>query len=79
MAGSWVSVVRAKVANTTAVVVTATMSTTALAPVVDRIAQVWNTTWQLTAGLKPETLAKHFPSSGPYRIDSVLDGGAVVR
>lgn len=43
-------------------------------PVVDKIAQVWNTTWEL----KPDLDPKHFPSSGPYKIDSVLDGGAVV-
>lgn len=43
-------------------------------PVVNRIAQVWNTTWDL----KPHLDVKHFPSSGPYKIESVLDGGAVV-
>lgn len=43
-------------------------------PVVDKIAEVWNTTWQLKPGLD----TKHFPSSGPYKIDSVLDSGAVV-
>ena len=44
-------------------------------PVVERIAQLWNTTWNL----KPGRLdAKRFPSSGPYKIESVLDGGAVV-
>jgi peptide/nickel transport system substrate-binding protein len=43
-------------------------------PVVDKVAQVWNTTWQLT----PDADANHFPSSGPYKIDSVLDSGAVV-
>ncbi len=43
-------------------------------PVVDRIARLWNMTWDL----KPNLDAKHFPSSGPYKIDSVLDGGAVV-
>jgi peptide/nickel transport system substrate-binding protein len=42
--------------------------------VVDRIAQVWNTTWDLASGLD----VKHFPSSGPYKIESVLDDGAVV-
>jgi len=26
----------------------------------------------------PDEVAKRFPSSGPYKIDSVLDGGAVV-
>ncbi len=43
-------------------------------PVVDKIAQSWNTTWEL----RPETDTNHFPSSGPYKIDSVLEGGAVV-
>ncbi|EUA34736.1 bacterial extracellular solute-binding s, 5 Middle family protein [Mycobacterium xenopi 3993] len=43
-------------------------------PVVDRIAQVWNTTWDL----KPGVDLKHFPSSGPYKIEKLLDGGAVV-
>jgi peptide/nickel transport system substrate-binding protein len=33
-------------------------------PVVDRIAQVWNTTWDLKPGID----LKHFPSSGPYKI-----------
>jgi peptide/nickel transport system substrate-binding protein len=47
-------------------------------PVVDRIAQLWNTIWDLKPGLKPDTVAKHFPSSGPYKIEKVLDGGAVV-
>jgi peptide/nickel transport system substrate-binding protein len=40
---------------------------------VDRIAQVWNTTWDL----KPDTDLKHFPSSGPYRLDSVSKDGVV--
>ena len=39
-----------------------------------QIAQVWNTTWDLKPGIDP----KRFPSSGPYKIDSVLDDGAVV-
>ncbi|KAA1430503.1 ABC transporter substrate-binding protein [Mycolicibacter arupensis] len=39
-----------------------------------KIAQAWNTTWQLDRGAD----LRHFPSSGPYRIDSVLEGGAVV-
>jgi peptide/nickel transport system substrate-binding protein len=47
-------------------------------PVVEHIAQLWNTTWDLKPGLKPDILARHFPSSGPYKIESVLDGGAVV-
>ncbi|MEO8815791.1 MAG: ABC transporter substrate-binding protein [Mycobacterium sp.] len=41
---------------------------------VDRIAQAWNTVWQLNRGID----LRNFPSSGPYKIDSVLDGGAVV-
>ncbi len=40
----------------------------------DRIVRVWNTTWQL----KPHLDTRHFPSSGPYKIESVLEGGAVV-
>ena len=47
-------------------------------PVIARIAQTWNTTWNLKPGIESGLLAKHFPSSGPYRIESVLDGGAVV-
>lgn len=43
-------------------------------PVIERIAQLWNATWDLRPGLN----TSHFPSSGPYRIESVLDGGAVV-
>jgi peptide/nickel transport system substrate-binding protein len=42
--------------------------------VVDRIAQLWNTIWDLKPGID----LKHFPSSGPYKIEKVLDGGAVV-
>ncbi len=41
---------------------------------VDRIAQAWNTVWDL----KPGVDLKRFPSSGPYKIDSVLPEGAVV-
>src|SRR5271167_2438864 len=44
------------------------------APLVERIARLWNTTWDL----KPGVDIKLFPSSGPYKIESVLDGGAVV-
>ena len=47
-------------------------------PLVEQIARLWNTTWDLKPGLKPEEVGKRFPSSGPYKIDSVLDGGAVV-
>ncbi|MGV0627526.1 ABC transporter substrate-binding protein [Mycolicibacter minnesotensis] len=42
--------------------------------VVARIAEAWNTTWHLDR----DADLRHFPSSGPYKIDSVLDGGAVV-
>lgn len=42
-----------------------------------RIADAWNTIWQLTPDLDSEAL-KRFPSSGPYKIDSVLPEGAVV-
>lgn len=44
------------------------------ATVADQVAQVWNTTWDLKPGIDP----KRFPSSGPYKIDSVLNEGAVV-
>ncbi len=40
---------------------------------VSRIADAWNTVWELT----PDIDTKRFPSSGPYRIDSVLAEGAV--
>jgi peptide/nickel transport system substrate-binding protein len=43
-------------------------------PAVERIAQVWNTTWDL----KPDLDVKKFPSSGPYKLDSVTKDGAVV-
>jgi peptide/nickel transport system substrate-binding protein len=43
-------------------------------PAIDRIAQLWNHSWDL----RPGQNSSHFPSSGPYRIDSVLDGGAVI-
>ncbi len=48
------------------------------APSVARIAQLWNTTWDLKPGLKHDDIVKRFPSSGPYKIESVLDDGAVV-
>ena len=41
--------------------------------VVDQIAKLWNTTWDLKPGID----LKRFPSSGPYKIQQVLDGGAV--
>ncbi len=44
------------------------------APNIDRIAQAWNTTWNLT----PDLDVKRFPSSGPYKLDSVSEDGAVV-
>ena len=52
--------------------------TTAIAnndgPTVERIAKVWNTTWNLTRDID----IKKFPSSGPYKLDSVTEDGAVV-
>lgn len=47
-------------------------------PAIERIARLWNTTWDLKPDLQKDTIAKHFPSSGPYKFESVLDGGAVV-
>jgi peptide/nickel transport system substrate-binding protein len=41
---------------------------------VGQIAKLWNTVWDL----KPGVDLKRFPSSGPYKIERVLDGGAVV-
>ena len=43
-------------------------------PTIDRIAAVWNNTWNL----KPDLDLKRFPSSGPYKIESVTKDGAVV-
>jgi peptide/nickel transport system substrate-binding protein len=43
-------------------------------PTVDRVAEVWNTTWNLSPGVD----LKRFPSSGPYKIDEVTSDGAVV-
>ncbi|MBU9764790.1 hypothetical protein FR943_13185 [Mycobacterium sp. TNTM28] len=43
-------------------------------PTIGRIAAAWNTIWDL----KPDLDLKRFPSSGPYRIDSVSDDGVVV-
>lgn len=48
------------------------------APLVAQIARLWNTIWDLKPGLKGEEILKHFPSSGPYKLQAVLDGGAVV-
>ncbi|HWF29874.1 MAG TPA: ABC transporter substrate-binding protein [Mycobacterium sp.] len=44
------------------------------AQLVAQIAKLWNTTWDL----KPGVDLKRFPSSGPYKVQSILDGGAVV-
>jgi peptide/nickel transport system substrate-binding protein len=44
-------------------------------PAVERIAQVWNKTWDLSA---QDFDVKRFPSSGPYKIDSVGKDGSVV-
>lgn len=41
---------------------------------VGRIADAWNTIWEL----KPDVDLKRFPSSGPFKIDSVTPEGAVV-
>ncbi len=43
-------------------------------PNIERIAQVWNSTWKLT----PDLDVKRFPSSGPYKLESVTADGAVV-
>jgi peptide/nickel transport system substrate-binding protein len=43
-------------------------------PTVARIAQLWNTIWNLS----PDLDLKRFPSSGPYKLSSVTDDGAVV-
>lgn len=43
-------------------------------PAVERIAEAWNTIWTLG----PDIDVKRFPSSGPYKLDSVTDDGAVV-
>jgi peptide/nickel transport system substrate-binding protein len=42
--------------------------------VVARIADAWNTLWDL----KPGVNLRWFPSSGPYKLDSVTSDGAVV-
>lgn len=43
-------------------------------PRIARVAQLWNTTWNLT----PDLDLKRFPSSGPYKLSSVTRDGAVV-
>jgi peptide/nickel transport system substrate-binding protein len=57
--------------------VTATLLSNNAASVA-QIAQLWNTGWDLKPGLKHDDIVKRFPSSGPYKIESVLDDGAVV-
>src|SRR5205085_10704058 len=42
--------------------------------VVARIADAWNTLWDI----KPGVNLRWFPSSGPYKLDSVRSDGAVV-
>ncbi|OKH71650.1 hypothetical protein EB74_24840 [Mycobacterium sp. SWH-M5] len=41
---------------------------------IDGIAKAWNTIWDL----KPDIDLKRFPSSGPYRLESVSEDGSVV-
>lgn len=41
---------------------------------IERIAQVWNSTWDLKPGID----LRRFPSSGPYRIESVMSDGSVL-
>ncbi|MBS1693059.1 MAG: hypothetical protein JST91_12640 [Actinobacteria bacterium] len=43
-------------------------------PALDRIAKAWNTIWDL----RPDLDLKRFPSSGPFKLDSVTSDGAVV-
>ncbi len=44
-------------------------------PAVDRIARVWNSTWNLSS---EDFDPKRFPSSGPFKIESVSKDGSVV-
>lgn len=44
------------------------------AAVVGRIADAWNTVWDLKPGFNP----RWFPSSGPYKLDAVNSDGSVV-
>ena len=46
-------------------------------PAVERIAQWWNTGWNLKPGMSKGYLGR-FPSSGPYLLDEVTKDGAVV-
>lgn len=41
---------------------------------IERIAEAWNTIWNLG----PDLDLKKFPSSGPYKLDAVTEDGAVV-
>lgn len=41
---------------------------------IEAIAEAWNTIWEL----KPDIDLKRFPSSGPYRLESVSEDGSVV-
>ncbi|MCX8561623.1 ABC transporter substrate-binding protein [Mycolicibacterium mucogenicum] len=43
------------------------------APTIDKIADAWNTTWDL----KPDADLKKFPSSGPYKLASVAKDGSI--
>jgi peptide/nickel transport system substrate-binding protein len=43
------------------------------APTIDRIAEAWNTTWDL----KPDADLKRFPSAGPYKLASVAKDGSI--
>ncbi|WP_024748307.1 ABC transporter substrate-binding protein [Mycobacterium tuberculosis] len=45
---------------------------------VEQIARLWNSTWDLKPGRSHDEVRSRFPSSGPYKIESVLDDGAVV-
>ena len=42
-------------------------------PTIDKVAQAWNTTWDL----KPDVDLKRFPSAGPYKLASVAKDGSI--
>ncbi|MDH6247180.1 ABC transporter substrate-binding protein [Mycobacterium sp. OTB74] len=42
-------------------------------PTIDRVAQAWNTTWNLDSS----TDLKKFPSAGPYKVGSVAKDGSI--
>ena len=42
-------------------------------PTIDKIAEAWNTTWEL----KPDADLKKFPSAGPYKLASVAKDGSI--